>query len=127
MGGIKAYYPKDLPLTAEQENKVVAEADAAYLAAKASGQEIVCPYRRRTYANEIWSTRLIDAPLVLGHSNDDFEVLGPGAPFMSFTGFTMGKDAHETREAAVVASEAACKKKVAALKKQIAKLEATKF
>lgn len=39
----------------------------------------------------------------------------------------MGKDAHETREAAVVASEAACKKKVAALKKQIVKLEATKF
>lgn len=76
MGGIKKYYPKDLPLNVEQENKIVAEADAAYLAAKASGQELVCPYRSRTYAHEIWSTRLIDAPLVFGHSNDDFEVLG---------------------------------------------------
>jgi len=76
MGGIKKFYPKDSPLTAEQENKVLAEVDAAYLAAKASGKEIVCPYRRRTYAHEIWSTRLIDAPLVFGHSNDDFVVLG---------------------------------------------------
>ena len=76
MGAIKKYYPKDLPLTVEQENKIVAEADAAYLASKASSQEIVCPYRRRTYAHEIWSTRLIDAPLVFGHSNDDFQVLG---------------------------------------------------
>lgn len=51
----------------------------------------------------------------------------PGAPFMSYVGFTMGNDAHETREAAVAAAEAACKKKVAALKKQISKLEVLKF
>ena len=51
----------------------------------------------------------------------------PGKPFMDFTSFDMGVDAHDTREAAVAAAEAACKKKVASLKKQIAKLEATKF
>lgn len=39
----------------------------------------------------------------------------------------MGKDANDTREAAVAASEITCKKKAASLKKQIAKLEATKF
>lgn len=51
----------------------------------------------------------------------------PGAPFMSFTSFTLGKDAHETREAAIATAKISCKKKVAALKKQIAKLEATTF
>lgn len=51
----------------------------------------------------------------------------PGKPFMSYTSFQMGKDAHDTREAAVVAVEAMRRKKVAALKKQIAKLEAAAF
>jgi len=51
----------------------------------------------------------------------------PGAPFPSFVGFAMGKDAHETREAAVAAAEAARKKKLIALKKQIAKIECLKF
>jgi len=51
----------------------------------------------------------------------------PGEPFMSYTGFDLGKDAHTTREAAVAAADIARKKKVASLKKQIAKLEATKF
>jgi len=51
----------------------------------------------------------------------------PGKPFMTYTNFQLGKDAHLTREAAVAAAEVACKKKVASLKKQIVKLEATKF
>lgn len=51
----------------------------------------------------------------------------PGKPFMSYTGFKMGVDAHDTREAAVAAADVARKKKVASLKKQIAKLEATTF
>lgn len=51
----------------------------------------------------------------------------PGAPFASFVSFTLGKDAHETRDAAVAAAEVARKKKVAALKKQLAKIESMKF
>lgn len=51
----------------------------------------------------------------------------PGKPFMSYTSFKMGVDAHNTREAAVLAAEAASKKKIASLRKPIAKLEATKF
>jgi hypothetical protein len=51
----------------------------------------------------------------------------PGKPFMSFTAFQLGKDAHETKEGAIAAAEAARKKKVAALKKQIAKLEVMEF
>lgn len=51
----------------------------------------------------------------------------PGAPFMSFVGFQMGRDAHETRDAAIAAAEVARKKKVASLKKQLAKLESLTF
>lgn len=51
----------------------------------------------------------------------------PGHPFMSFVGFTIGKEAHLSRQEAVAAAENARKKKIAALKKQIAKLEALKF
>jgi predicted sulfurtransferase len=51
----------------------------------------------------------------------------PGKPFMSCTSFKMGVDAHNTREAAVMAAEAAAKKKIASLRKQIAKLETTAF
>lgn len=51
----------------------------------------------------------------------------PGAPFMSFTSFTLGKEAHLTREEAIKAAEVMRKKKLAALKKQIAKLETMEF
>lgn len=51
----------------------------------------------------------------------------PGAPFMSFTYFKMGRDAHLTREEAVAAAHAARKKKIASIKKQITKLEELKF
>jgi hypothetical protein len=51
----------------------------------------------------------------------------PGKPFASFTSFVMGKDAHDTKSAAVAAAEVARQKKLLALKKQIAKLEAAKF
>lgn len=51
----------------------------------------------------------------------------PGAPFMSFIGFTLRKEAHLTREEAIKAAEAMRKKKLAALKKQIAKLETMEF
>jgi len=51
----------------------------------------------------------------------------PGKPFMSFTSFQLGREAHETKEAAIAAAEEARKKKIAALKKQIAKLEAMTF
>lgn len=51
----------------------------------------------------------------------------PGKPFMTFTAFDMGKDAHTTRDMAVSAADAARKKKIASLQKQIAKLEAMKF
>lgn len=51
----------------------------------------------------------------------------PGAPYASFTSYVMGKDAHETRDMAVMAAEAARKKKLASLKKQVAALEALKF
>ena len=51
----------------------------------------------------------------------------PGAPFMSYVSFKLGKDAHETLEGAVRAAEAQRVKKIAALKKQIAKLEKMRF
>lgn len=51
----------------------------------------------------------------------------PGAPFASFAGFTLGKDAHETREAAVEAAEKQRIKKIASVKKQLAKLEKLTF
>lgn len=47
----------------------------------------------------------------------------PGAPFASFVGFTMGKDAHETREAAIAAAEKQRVKKIASMEKQLAKLK----
>lgn len=51
----------------------------------------------------------------------------PGKPFMSFTGFEIGKDAHHTKDGAIAAAEIMRKKKLSALKKQIDKLEAQKF
>jgi hypothetical protein len=51
----------------------------------------------------------------------------PGAPFASFVGFRLGKDAHETQEAAVVAAMNMRNKKIKSLKQQIAKLEQTTF
>ena len=51
----------------------------------------------------------------------------PGAPFMSYVGFKLGKDAHDTEEGAIRAAEAMRIKKIAALKKQIAKLESMRF
>jgi len=51
----------------------------------------------------------------------------PGAPFMSYTSFKMGRDAHLTREEAVAAAHSARKEKIASLKKQMAKLEELKF
>jgi hypothetical protein len=58
---------------------------------------------------------------------DGADCVYPGAPFMNYIGFKMGRDAHATKEDAVKAAEAARIKKVAALKKQIAKLEKTVF
>jgi hypothetical protein len=51
----------------------------------------------------------------------------PGAPFMNFMSFAIGKDAHLTRDGAVVAAEAMRKKKLAAMKKKMAKIEAMTF
>lgn len=51
----------------------------------------------------------------------------PGAPFMSYVRFNLGKDAHETEEGAIRAAEAMRIKKIAALKKQIANLESMRF
>ena len=51
----------------------------------------------------------------------------PGSPFMSFTGFVMGKDAHETREAAMAVAEKMRVQKIASVKKQLAKLENLRF
>jgi hypothetical protein len=51
----------------------------------------------------------------------------PGASFMSFASFKMGRHAHDSREAAVIAANAARKKKIASIEKQIAKLRTMEF
>ncbi len=51
----------------------------------------------------------------------------PGAPFMSFTGFVLGKDAHLTRDEAVVVAEDMRRRKIASLTKQLSKLEILQF
>lgn len=51
----------------------------------------------------------------------------PGAPFMAFYGFTLGKDAHDTREGAVAAAEKMRKRKVASVRKQLQRLEDMTF
>lgn len=51
----------------------------------------------------------------------------PGAPFASFSGFDLGKDAHETLEGAIAAADASRLKKIASVKKQLAKLERMTF
>ncbi len=51
----------------------------------------------------------------------------PGAPFMSFTGFVLGKDAHFTKAEAVAVAEQMRKKKIASLKRQLGKLEKLQF
>jgi hypothetical protein len=51
----------------------------------------------------------------------------PGAPFMSFASFKLGRDAHTSRDEAVKAAESARKKKLASVRKQIARLEAMVF
>jgi len=69
--------------------------------------------------------------LASGIAEHEAEIKGdtayPGAPFMSFTGFVMGKDAHDSREGAVVAAEAMRVKKIASVKKQLVKLEKLRF
>tara|TARA_R110000823_G_C15721597_1_gene478718 strand:- start:366 stop:611 length:246 start_codon:yes stop_codon:yes gene_type:complete len=51
----------------------------------------------------------------------------PGAPFMSFASFKLGRDAHVSRDDAVKAAESARTKKIASVRKQITRLEATVF
>ena len=51
----------------------------------------------------------------------------PGAPFMSYTSFKMGRDAHDTREGAVQAANIARAKKLASIDKQAAKLRRLVF
>lgn len=50
-----------------------------------------------------------------------------GEPFAMFVYFTLGRDAHTTREEAAKAAEAARVKKIASVRKQLAKLEALSF
>lgn len=57
-----------------------------------------------------------------GHLNTDGDYFTSGLGF-----YPVGKHAHETRDAALAAAEAARIKKIASLKKQIAKLEKMKF
>ena len=51
----------------------------------------------------------------------------PGAPFMGFVSFALGKTAHATREEAVKAAEVLRVKKIAGVRKQLAKLEKLSF
>lgn len=51
----------------------------------------------------------------------------PGKPYSDFIGFTMGTDAHETKEAALSVAEGMRVKKLASLKKQLSGLENKKF
>lgn len=51
----------------------------------------------------------------------------PGHPFAAYVGFTLGKDAHETPEAAIAAANVAREKKIVSVKKQLAKLERMTF
>lgn len=51
----------------------------------------------------------------------------PGEPFMSFTGFRLGKDAHQTIEAAIAVAEKMRAQKIESVKKQLAKLESMRF
>lgn len=51
----------------------------------------------------------------------------PGEPFAGFTSFLLGRDAHSTKEAAIIAVNIAKKKKIAGLQKQITKLEKLNF
>ena len=50
-----------------------------------------------------------------------------GAPFMSYVGFRLGTEAHETVEGAIAAAEAMRIKKIASLKKHLGKLEKMSF
>lgn len=64
------------PLPVEQYMQISRDADAAYLASRASGIEPVCPHNKNTEAFDIWSTRMRDLPYIHGDVADDFEVLG---------------------------------------------------
>ena len=55
------------------------------------------------------------------------EFVYPGAPYLSYVGFKLGRDAHTTRDAAAAAAEAMRLKKIKSLRAQIAKLEKMTF
>lgn len=51
----------------------------------------------------------------------------PGEPFAGYVSFTLGHDAHATREDAAKAADAVRIKKIASMRKQISKLEKLSF
>ena len=59
--------------------------------------------------------------------NGRHQYVYPGAPFMSFTSFKLGTEAHLDRASAVATAETARVKKIASLQKQIAKLKTMSF
>lgn len=63
-------------LPVEKYLQISRDADAAYLASRTSGVEPACPYNEDTEAFDIWSTRMLDLPLIHGDVADDFKVLG---------------------------------------------------
>ena len=76
----------------------------------------------------VWITKYALTAGITKHDakiKDDYAF--PGAPFMSYVGFRLGKDAHDTEEGATRAAEELRINKIAALKKQIAKLERMRF
>ena len=77
---------------------------------------------------KIWITKYA---LSGGISEHEAEIRGssayPGKPFASYVGFTIGTDAHVTKEAAVAAAEKMRVKKIASVKKQLVKLENLRF
>ncbi len=79
---------------------------------------------------KVWISKYALSGGITEHECDgptEFGFVYPGKPFMSYVGFRMGSDAHDTREAAEKAAEAMRKKKIASIRKQLAKLEAMTF
>lgn len=79
---------------------------------------------------KIWISRYALSDGITEHECDPPNERGqvfPGTPFASYYGFTLGKDAHASKEDAVKAAESQRKKKIASLRKQLAKLEAMTF
>ena len=64
-----------------------------------------------------------EADTVSAYSTDSSFVFLKGY----YGGYQVGRDVHETREAALAAAESMRTKKIASLKKQVAKLEALRF